>query len=98
MSFNRSTDKLVPLYNEMLLSRNNSNKKLLMQTKETPGQYAEFKKKKKTQKIICCMIPFIYMTCFFGGTGISTQSLSDTSSPFCSGYFGDGLLGTICSG
>jgi hypothetical protein len=35
---------------------------------------------------------------FFGGTGIWTYvyHFSHTSSPFCSGYFGNGILGTIC--
>jgi hypothetical protein len=45
---------------------------------------------------------------FFYGTGVWTQSfmlakqalycLSHTSSPFCSGYFGDGVLRTVCPG
>jgi hypothetical protein len=44
---------------------------------------------------------------FFGETGVELRDhackqalycLSHTSSPFCSGYFGDGVLGTICAG
>jgi hypothetical protein len=48
---------------------------------------------------------FFFFFFFFGGTGVWTQGfafanqvfscLSHNFSPFCSGYFGDGVLGTM---
>jgi hypothetical protein len=54
------------------------------------------------KEIFCVFVLF----CFFSGTGVWTKGctltkwvqLSHTSSPFCSGCFGDGVLRTICSG
>jgi hypothetical protein len=53
-------------------------------------------------------ISLAFLFLFFGGTRVWTQGftlakqalyrLSNTSSPFCSGYFGDGISQTICMG
>jgi hypothetical protein len=50
----------------------------------------------------------LFVFCCFSGTGIWTWGfmlakqvfycLSHRSSPFCSGYFEDGILGTVCLG
>jgi hypothetical protein len=41
-------------------------------------------------------IRFVLFFFFFVGLGFDTQGLSHTSSPFCSGYFGDGVSQIIC--
>jgi hypothetical protein len=46
-------------------------------------------------------VAFFFIVYFFGETGDFAQVLyylTHTSGPFCSGYFGDGVLQTICSG
>jgi hypothetical protein len=41
-------------------------------------------------------IVFLFVGLGFELRALSLQTLSHTSSPFCSGYFGNGISRTIC--